>query len=392
MQAVICGSGIAGLTLAWWLQRDGWDVVLAERAPELHGAGHMIDFFGPGYDAADRMGLLPEIRKASYSVDAVLYHAPDGRPTGAIPFSIFSRMYKGRVVSLPRGDLEQILYDAVGGAADLRFSTGVASVTAAADHVDVELTDGNTIRADLLIGADGIHSHVRGLVFGPEQRFLRDLGYHVAAYVFLDPAMAQKLGDTFHMVEAPGIQAGAYGLGGGRVAAMLAHRADGPLPADPRAELTRLYGGLGWFVPRILEHCPASEELYYDRMAQIEMPAWSQNRVALLGDACQAVSLLAGQGASLAMGGAHVLAEELRRADDIPTALQRYEARMRTAVLKKQKAGRNTADWFVPATRPKIMLRSLLLRLVSSPGFAWIMHPLLATPGRNVVTSGPDPE
>ncbi|MQA09486.1 MAG: NAD(P)-binding protein [Pseudonocardiaceae bacterium] len=388
MKAIICGAGIAGLSAAWWLRNDGWQVTILERAGALRGAGYLIDFFASGYDSVERMGLLPEVRRVCYPIDGVLYRSVDGTPTSRLDAEAAYRVQHGRVVSLLRGDLERILHNALDPDTGIRFSTSVDGVTCTEDHVDVQLTDGTVERADVLIGADGLHSRVRELTFGPERRFRRDLGYHVSSYVYTDPEIAGQLGNSMHMVEAPGLQAGAYRLSDDRVGVFLAHRVNGSgeLPADPRAELRRRHGELGWFVPRMLENCPEPGELYYDQMSQIEMPTWSQRRVTLIGDACQAVSLLAGQGASLAAGGAYVLAEQLRENGDVPGALQRYEERMRTAVLKKQQAGRNTADWFVPATRTKIKARNVLLRLASARGLEWMLRPVLRTPGGNVVT------
>jgi 2-polyprenyl-6-methoxyphenol hydroxylase-like FAD-dependent oxidoreductase len=105
-------------------------------------------------------------------------------------------------------------------------------------------------------------------------------------------------------------------------------------------------------VPDVLAHCPPAGALYYDQVAQIDMPQWSTGHVVLVGDACQAVSLLAGQGASLAVAGAHLLADELAGASDVPEALRRYHARLAPAVAAKQAAGRRTAEWFCPARLP----------------------------------------
>ncbi|GAA3726717.1 FAD-dependent monooxygenase [Salinactinospora qingdaonensis] len=387
MKAVICGAGIAGLSLAWWLEREGWEVTIAEHAPGLHGAGYMIDFYGSGYDAAERMGLLPAVTAAAYRVSGVVYRSPDGTATSTLDYGAFRRMNRDRVASLLRGDLEQLVFEALGEGVDIRFGTSVASVTTSASEVEVGLTDGSVERADVLVGADGIHSRVRELTFGPQQRFLRPLGYHTAAYIATDPKLWQRVGEAFQMVEAPGLQAGCYRVSENRVAAFFAHRARAGMPADPRAELRRRYGGLGWVIPRLLEHCPEGPpELYYDLMAQIEMPTWSQNRVVLLGDACYAVSLLAGQGASMAMGGAYVLADELGRAGDVPSALAAYETRLRPAIAKKQRAGRRTAEWFVPATSGRLLMRRTLLRLASSRALEGMLRPVLSTPGGSVVT------
>ncbi|GAA1192787.1 hypothetical protein [Prauserella alba] len=171
---------------------------------------------------------------------------------------------------------------------------------------------------------------------------VRDLGFRTAAYVFSDPGTARTLGDVLHMLDAPGLQVGAYRVGADRVATAT------PLPADPRAELHRVYGGLGWTVPHLLDHCPEPANLYYDRVAQVQMSGWSRGRVVLVGDACQAPSLLTGQGAGMALSGAAALADRLH-SDDVATALARYEDDLKPVVDRLQADGRAVAEECVPA-------------------------------------------
>ena len=143
---------------------------------------------------------------------------------------------------------------------------------------------------------------------------------------------------------------------------------DPAIPDDPGAAIQTTYSDLGWLVPEALAHCPHPPALYYDQVAQIEMPRWTTARVALVGDACQAVSLLAGQGASLAVAGAHLMATELERGPSVTDALARYHARMAAAVAEKQAAGRRAAEWFLPTSRRRLLLRRLALRAMQLPG------------------------
>jgi 2-polyprenyl-6-methoxyphenol hydroxylase-like FAD-dependent oxidoreductase len=346
----------------------------------------MMDFFASGYDAAEVMGILPHLEDAAYDVAGLAYVDAEGRATSHLRYDTFRALQGGRLLSLMRGDLEHVLRGALGDRVELRFGCSIDSVTSADDRVTVTLTDRTSEDADLLVGADGIHSRVRELVFGPEQMFLRFLGYHTAAYVFTDHALCSRLDDAMRLRAEPGRQAGCYPLRDGRVATFYAHVADQPaMPEDPRATLHQTYGDLGWVIPDALAHAPQPPELYYDQVAQIEMPTWSHNRVTLVGDACQAVSLLAGQGASMAMGAAYVLADELSRTGDVPVALTRYEARVKPAIQRKQAAGRRTADWLVPATHRRIAIRDGALRLASLPGLSALLRPVLTTPGGSIV-------
>ncbi|ASW56185.1 FAD-dependent monooxygenase [Plantactinospora sp. KBS50] len=423
MRAIICGAGIAGLTTAWWLDRDSWEVSLVERAAGPRDEGYLIDFFGSGFDVAERMGLVPRLRRAQTSAEAIEYVDPAGHGRGRLHYRAFDTAFRGRIATLMRGDLERMLHESIAGRIPIRYRTTVDAVRPYGDGsagpdrdggadagrdggadagrdggadagrdgaagVEVTLSDGTVERADLLIGADGIHSRVRRLAFGPEAPYLRYLGYHTASYVFTDPDLRDRIGPRFLAVVAPDRQFGFYPIDDRRLAAWLVHRAPDPaLPEDPRAALRAHYADLGDLARRGLEHCPPAPDLYYDQVAQIAMTGWTRGPVTIVGDACQAVSLMAGQGAAMAMGGAYVLAEELRRGGGVDAALTRYERRMRPFVLAKQRAGRRTAHWLVPDTRWRLAVRAAAFTATALPGVPALLRPALATSGSSVVSA-----
>ncbi|MGN5381171.1 FAD-dependent monooxygenase [Streptomyces lasalocidi] len=268
-----------------------------------------------------------------------------------------------------RPDLELALRERLSLAVRLRFGVGPARVDARPDGVHVTLTDGSRIDADLLVGADGLHSTVRTLVFGEEHRYVRYLGYHTAAFTFRDPQVHAQLGDRFCLTDTVGRQMGLYALHDDEVAAFTVHRAADPSrPGDVRDALRSEYGSLGWLVPRALAQCPPPSRIYYDQVAQAVLPSWSHGRVVLVGDACQAVSLLAGQGASLAMGGAYVLADQLSRVSRIEDALHAYERLWRPVIENRQRVARRAARWFVPESLRQVRVRRAALRLAGLPG------------------------
>ncbi len=369
MKVAICGAGITGLALAHRLAARDVEVVVLERAAGPRDQGYMIDFFGPGFDAVEEMGLLPEVEDVAYRVDEASLLDERGRRRAAIDYVRFGRSLRGRVCSIMRPDLERVLRRALPSTVDVRFGSGVTEVEDLGDRVRVTSTDGEVLEADLLVGADGIHSTVRRLVFGAEERFLRYLGFHTAAFVFEDEEIRERVGERFCLTDTIGMQMGFYGLRDGKLAAFAVHRTPDPaLPGDARGTLRTTYGSLGWAVPKALVLCPPAEEVYYDQVAQIEMPSWSRGRVVLVGDACYAVSLLAGQGASLGIAGAFVLAEQLTQAHSIEDAFAKYEELVRPVVTEKQQVARRGARWFLPANRFLLQARRVFLRAARLPG------------------------
>ncbi|GAA3045842.1 FAD-dependent monooxygenase [Actinokineospora globicatena] len=360
MRVVICGAGIAGLALANRLAANGITVVLLERAPGPRPQGYLIDFFGPGYDAIAQMGLLPAVERVGYRIDEASLVDETGKRRARISYSRFAEAVDGKLISVLRPDLERVLRESLPTSVDLRFATTVTTIANESNGVRVTLDDGTELAADLLVGADGVHSAVRGHTFGADDRFVRHLGLHTAAFQYPDPRPGAD--NHITLTDTVDRQIGHYALRDGRVAVFAVHRAPDPgLPADPRAKILGTYGSLA---PEVIRHCP--DDFYYDQVAQVIMPAWSRGRVVLIGDAAHAVSLLAGQGASLGIGGAFVLADRLSRLP-IDAALTDYERLWRPVVLGRQRAGRAGARWFLPRSRWELVVRRQALRLADLP-------------------------
>ena len=365
MKAVICGCGVAGLGVARSLADAGWEVLALDRGALPRGGAYAIDLWGPGFDVVETLGLLPDLRRRALPIEEVSFVDSKGHSVAALDYGQLREATRGRLVTVLRGDLEEVLGAALPGQIDLRSSCTVDDFQPTEHGVDVTLSDNSRHVVDLLVGADGLHSQTRERAFGTSGAVLRHLGLHVAAYTFMDAALSAFVGHRFWATDTVGRLFVLYGLPHDRVGVLAVHRStDREPPADPQATMRECYGDLGLHVATALEHCPDRPLLFYESAVQIEMPRWSTGRVVLAGDACHAVSLVAGQGASLALAGAWALVHAIRETPDVDAAIGMYERRMRPLVLAGQAKGRRTAAWFAPATRSHLTARRLALRLL----------------------------
>ncbi|MGN6470827.1 MAG: FAD-binding domain [Rhizobiaceae bacterium] len=374
MKIAINGAGIAGPALAYWLLHHGHQPVLIERAPAPRSGGYIVDFWGSGYDIAEKMGILPRLRELGYEVEEVRFVDARGKKAGGFSTDVFSRMTKGRFTSLQRSDLAATIYSTIAGKAETIFGDSIASIDEKSDRVHVGFDHAPPRDFDLVIGADGLHSRVRSLVFGAETQFERFLGYNVAAFELTGYRPRDELVYVSHAL--PGRQVSRFSKREDRTLFMFCWREHEPAPAPTddagrRAVLRREFAGMGWEAPAILDAMEHAEDIYFDRVSQIEMPNWTKGRTALVGDAAACVSVLAGEGCGLAIAEAYVLAGEIARAgDDHAAAFAGYEKRMRPFLAGKQASARKFASSFVPETGFGITFRSWMTRLMRIPPVA----------------------
>ena len=371
MKIAISGAGIAGPTLAYWLLKDGHEPPLIAAAPKFRAGGYMIDFWGPGYTIAERMNVLPAVRDAGYFVKEVRLVDAQGRKCGGFGVGAIRHMVADRFVSLPRGDLAHVIYRAIENRVETLFASTIEEMADTGDKVRVRV-GGDTRDFDLVIGADGLHSRVRELAFGPLSSFERNLDYYVAA--FDTDAYRPRDELVYLSYGLPGLQISRFALRGDRTLILFVFAAEhlnGPEPRDlagRKATLKRVFAGAGWEWPTIAGALDEASDVYFDRVSQIIMPNWSKGRVCLVGDAAACVSLLAGEGTGLAMTEAYVLAGELMRArGDHREAFAAYEARLRPLLTQKQKSARDFASSFAPRTRLGLWFRDQMTRLMGIP-------------------------
>ncbi|MBO4269445.1 FAD-dependent oxidoreductase [Microbispora triticiradicis] len=365
MRAVIIGAGIAGLAAALRLEKAGWETLVVERAPERRGGGYGVTFGGIGYDGAERMGILPALKERAFVTRELIYRKPNGERRFAVDGQAIAATMGNRSFTILRGDIESVLYEAVKDATTILFNTTITAVEQDTDAVHVTLSDGAVESADLLVGADGLHSTTRALVFGPEENYRLDMGHKVAIYL-MKKRPAGLLEGTTGSISDNGRTFAMMSVGDGRTAAFFGYRTDRGGKGSPLEELQDVYGDMGWLVPEALEGLKHADSVYFDNISQMVVDQWSRGRVVLLGDAAWCVTLFAGYGSSLAVGGADLLGGTLERhGGDISTALAEWEAGLRPEAEKKQKLGRRVKGVYAPRNPVVLELTQLPLRLSS---------------------------
>lgn len=370
MRVAIVGAGIAGLATALRLGRGDDEVVVLERSAQPRGEGYMLDFFGPGLDAAERLGLWPGLESIHSPIRSLIFGDARGRRHVSLPYRrLRHRVFDDRHFNFLRGDLERVLREALPPRVELRYGAEVAGVRQDGAIVAARLSGGDEVEADLLVGADGVHSTVRRAEFGPDERHVVDLGHVTAASLHQRlPGGAPRR--AFTTLSAPSRMVAVYPIRGDRAASFFAHRREiePTTLAAPVERLRVVYGEMGAFVPELLEDM-TDADLYLDDVIQVRMDRWSRGRVVLVGDAAWCVSLLAGQGASLGVAGGSRLADAIATSDeaDPAAALRRWEAELRPTVEARAEGGRTTADWFVPPSTWRIWVRDLLMGAATLP-------------------------
>ncbi|MFC8047232.1 FAD-dependent monooxygenase [Nocardia sp. NPDC057353] len=302
----------------------------------------------------------------------------DGREKLRLLAAVAEAAVGARALTLLRGDLEAVLYEAVAEIVDIRFGTTVEAVAQTADDVVATLSDGSIVHADLLVGADGVHSRVRSLVFGPEADHVVDLGHVVGAFP-LDRVPDQVPAGIGTVFLGPRRTASVMNLGPDRASAFFAYRSPDPaadLALGAAPALTRAFGDLGGGVADALAQLESKPgAAYFDSVTQVVTDRWSDGRIVLLGDAARCLTVFAGYGAALVLDGADRLGTALtERGGDITAALADWETSLRPEVRKRQAVARRGISRFAPPTRAHVALSELMFRAIALPGIRTLVQ------------------
>jgi 2-polyprenyl-6-methoxyphenol hydroxylase-like FAD-dependent oxidoreductase len=349
MTVLISGASIAGPALTYWLGRYGCSVTVVERASTLRGGGQAVDFKGATHRTVlQRMGILEDVRRLQTGGQDQTIIDADGRPQAVIPGE-----FTGGEIEIRRGDLAKLLYDRTKDTCEYVFGDSIASLTETATGVHVTFEKSAPRTFDLVVGADGIHSNVRRLAFGPEADYVRFLGHYYAL---------AELGDEWRgdavMYNEPGRMAA---VGGPKAGAFFVFASE-PLTydrydTDQQKQLVRdAFRDGGWRLPELMADVPGSSEFYLDSISMVEMDQYAKGRIVLLGDSAYG-NTLGGFGTGLAVVGAYVLAGELLEANgDHTMAFKKYEEEFRSYASVTRRG--NAGPFLAPGTKMKIRMRN----------------------------------
>ena len=381
---LISGASIAGPALAFWLNRYGYAVTVVEKAATLRSGGYPVDVRGTALEVVRRMGILPRLEDAQVDTRRFTFLDGDGTTVASIAPQTVDGSAAGRDLEVRRGDLTDALYTAIRDDVEFMFDDSVDVLDQSGHGVDVTFRGGGRRTFDMVFGADGLHSRTREFLFGPEKQFHRYLGYCFAGFTLPNTL---GLSHEIMMWNTPGRAAALYAVGDSdEVHAFLTFaRPEPPSDAlrDPAAQrdlFASVFADAGWEVPRLIAELSEADDLFADVVSQIRMPRWSRGRVALVGDAAYAPSFLTGQGSSLALVGAYMLAASLAERD-AAAGFAAYEHGTRGFVtLNQDQIGRGDATLFPTTARALEQRNDMLRTLGTMPADGRPAHSALTLP------------
>lgn len=362
---LISGASVAGLTAAYWLNHYGFEVTVVERSKYIRKGGYPIDIQGEAIDVIKRMGIHSNLQKEHINTNRISFINQDGSKIGAFHPELISNNNK-HDLEMSRGKLVDILFqNTQNKPISYLFNESISDINTFDSKVEVVFLNDERRNFDFVIGADGIHSNTRRIIFGEEDKFLYDLeyrfngfsipnefGYYKEAVIYAKPGKAAMLyasgnSDILHVLLAHTSKLHKY----------IAH--DDMIKQHEL--LSTVFSDDGWKIPNLLTSMHNSKDLYHDIIGQIHMERWFKDRIVLVGDASSAPSFLSGQGSSLAILGSYILAEEMASHKSYKEAFEEYERRMRPIVKESQDKAINSAFFLIPKTNEEIEMRNQIL-------------------------------
>ncbi|MCB0513058.1 MAG: FAD-dependent monooxygenase [Bacteroidetes bacterium] len=367
---LISGAGIAGTALAFWLKKFGFNPTIVEVAPKLREGGYAIDFWGAGFDVAEKMEILPDLSKVDLKFLELSFVDKNNRRRGGMNYRKVVKWMNGRAFTLLRSDLAKTIYNNLDKDIEIIFGDKISKIEQSENEVSVTFQSGKTRSFDLVVGADGLHSNVRNMIFGNEAQFEKYYGYYTASYTIPNP----KGDKEFSMYNVPSKQVALYPTNENTSAVLYVFASPEKLSYnhhDIEAQkqiLRNQFENIGWRCADLIAKIDTAPDFYFDVVSQIQMKNWSKNRVVLVGDACDCPSLLSGQGSTLAMVGAYILAGELKNANgNFKMAFEQYQNIFKEFIDDKQLLAQKFAKQFVPKSTFGIWLRNVVVGLMFLP-------------------------
>jgi 2-polyprenyl-6-methoxyphenol hydroxylase-like FAD-dependent oxidoreductase len=366
---LISGAGIAGVSLAFWLKKFGFNPTIIELSPKLREAGYAIDFMGAGFNVAEKMGLIPGLEKVDINISKLVFVDENNREKGSMNYQKIKKLMNNRALTLLRSDLAKVIYDSLDKDIEIIFGDTINKIEQEDEKVNVIFRSGLTRSFDLLVGADGLHSNVRNLIFRSENQFEKYYGYYTSSFTIENFSYE---GRAFSMFNVPFKQVAIYTYSQNRTATFFIFTSPEKLIYDhndiekQKQFLKDEFMNAGWKCAEVLSKVDSTSDFYFDSISQIKMDNWSKGRITLVGDACYCPSLLSGKGSTLAMVGAYILAGELKLANgNYKTAFYQYENILKPFMEKKQKAAQAFAKSFIPKSNFGIWVRNMAFKLMS---------------------------
>ena len=385
---LISGAGIAGVSLAFWLKKFGFNPTIIEISSKLREGGYAIDFMGAGFDVAEKMGIISDLEKADLNISNIAFVGKDNIEKSSMNYQKVKKVLKNRAFTILRSDLAKIIYNSLDKETEIIFGDTIKQIEQDEEKVSVTFKSGLTRSFDLLVGADGLHSIVRNLIFGEESQFEKYYGYYTSSFTMNNYTNEER---AFSMFNVPNKQVAVYTISKEKAASFFIFTAPEKLNYEhhdiekQKQILKNEFMNAGWKCPELLSKIDTTSDFYFDSISQIQIENWSKGRVSLVGDACYCPSLLSGKGSTLAMVGAYILAGELKLANgNYKTAYEEYEKLLKPFMEKKQKSAQAFAKSFVPKSNFGIWLRNQVFKLMSISFIANIVFKQFKDKGLNL--------